>query len=123
MSNNYSQCTPDTALETTKEEGKRLCELLNSEDDGDYHGFQGELIYEDDTCEFYMYADDGMYVEDLPEEFLKELGKLIAKNNRGFLTFGYACTCDKMRPGEFGGGEFRITKAGEVVYPEIVYAK
>jgi len=119
MANNYSQCTPVEALKASKKEAHALIELLHAgqEETDDPHGYTGEY-YENDN-QFYMYAEDYENSENLPESFLKELGKLIAKTRRKYWEFGYAFTCDKMRPGEFGGGQFRIHTDGRIEYPEI----
>jgi len=119
MADNYTQCTPECALKATKEEADNLIKLLDNQDiENDVcHGFRGE--YYEETGKFYMFAEDNTNEGDLSEEFLKTLGKLIKKNTLPYLEFGYACTCSKMRPGEFGGGYFRINTKGEILYPEL----
>lgn len=132
MANNYAQCTPHTSLECTKEQALKLIDILELEVEGqeDYvndiygepneHGFKGEY-YEDGT--FYMYSEDYFDTDYLPKEFTKELGKIIRENDLPYLEFGYAITCDKLRPGEFGGGNFRIYPDSKVLYPTITWDK
>jgi len=115
MADNYYQCTPVTSLKASKKEAEELIGMLESNSEEEYHGFRGEY-YEEDN-EFYMYCEDGGDADELPEEFLKKLGQLISKTGRKFLEFGYAFYCSKMRPGEFGGGRFRIDTDGNIHYP------
>lgn len=70
--------------------------------DSDYIGPSGEKLY-------YLYAETGAggwaleflgwVIQDMPEEIR-------------FISFEYACTCDKMRPGEFGGGAWFVHRGG-----------
>lgn len=118
MANNYCQCTPDRALKVTEKEAellKTLMELPETEDDR--HGFRSEYY----DGRFYMFAEEYTNEDNLPKEFLKELGKIIAKNKMKFLEFGYAVFCSKLRPGEFGGGSFRVTSTGKILYPKITW--
>ena len=117
MANNYYQCTPVQALKVTRKEAVELIDLLNPEEEDTFHGFIGEHYEKENT--FYMYCEEGGDPDELPKPFLKKLGKLIAKNKLKYLEFGYCFYCDKMRPGEFGGGEFRISIKGEIIYPKI----
>ena len=116
MADNYYQCTPVQALKATREESVKLIELLQDDEESDrYNGFTGE--YYDKDGQFYMYAEDSGDTDGFSEDFLAELGKLIAKNRMLYLEFGYAFTCSKMHPGDFGGGRFRIYVDGTLVYP------
>lgn len=70
--------------------------------DPDLVGPAGEKLY-------YLYSESGFgdwtveffswVLEDMPEEIR-------------FISFEYACTCSKMRPGEFGGGAWFIHRGG-----------
>jgi len=119
MANNYSQVAAVTTLVCTEEEATIIKELLaKSEEEGDtYHGFTTEFS----RGELYLFAEESGTPEELPEEALEFIGKLITKNNLPYLEFGYAFTCSKMRPGEFGGGQFRIYPSGVIVWPGIVW--
>lgn len=71
-------------------------------DDPDLVGSAGEKLY-------YLYSEEGFggwaleflswVIQDMPEQIR-------------FITFEYACTCSKMRPGEFGGGAWFIHRGG-----------
>jgi len=120
MANNYVQCTPAQALKATKEEADILIRLAEqSEDECNIHGFTFEYYKKHKS--FYMYAGGCGDENNLPEPFLTALGKLIQKNKLPYLIFGNAFTCDKMHPGQFGGGSFRIHTDGYVEHPEIVW--
>jgi len=122
MANSYSQCTPECVLKATKKEAENLIKLAQyteeQEDAGEYHGFSFEYYNG-----FYMYAEDNFDVSYFGTDFLKALGKLIKKNKMEYLLFGYAYTCSKLRPGEFGGGEFRIYTDGKIKYPTIIWPR
>jgi len=120
MSNNYFQCTPTNSLKATKEESDELRALLEEAGEDVFHGCTIE--YDENSKYFYLYFEEGEPSE-LPTPFLKTLGKLIRKNRMRYLEFGYAVYCDKMEPGEFNGGSFRITSGGKFWYPTITWEK
>lgn len=123
MANSYTQATPEDPLKCTREEHEALVEALNNIEepiDENDHGFVIDP-YSEKHGEFYFYAEEYCNESGLPDKFLELLGKLIEKNNQDFLRVGISWGCDKMRPGEFGGSEFRIYKDGSLVYPKIVY--
>jgi hypothetical protein len=118
MANNYTTYTADDELLCDAHTFGELRELIEEEvDEDDSHDFVLSLC----DGKLHMYAELAGNTDYLPEPFLKRLGALIAANGRDFWQFGYADTCDKMRPGSHGGGQMRITKEGEVVYPTVIW--
>lgn len=117
MADNYWQCTPTQDLAATKEEATALHLALAPGQDFDYdHGFQIE--FDKDEGRVYVFAEAYGDPWSLSEAATKLLGVLIEREGLPYLEFGYAFTCSKMRPGEFGGGKFRIYPDGSLVFPE-----
>lgn len=120
MANNYTQHAANQTLIGCKETYDILLKGLE-EDEDQYHGFSLDFypIADDpNSGEIYLYAEEVGNPDDLPQSFLELLGGLIENNKLQYLEIGFACTCDKMRVGEFGGGSYRINTKGDIVYPE-----
>ncbi len=129
MSNSYSQHAMEFPLKGDFIEFEKLKALLDSDREKEEnanrsHGFEIEFIKDNDLetiGEIHLYAEHFGDVDDLPSSFRKALGKLIKKNGLPWLQFGYACYADKMRPSEFGGGDYRIDTKGNIIYPLIIW--
>jgi hypothetical protein len=114
----------DSFLKCSKEEHAALVRALGtgSDERDQWHGFEA-CEWSENAPEFYMYAKEHGEVDELPAEFLELLGRLMPANHRKYVEIGTAFYCDKMRPGEFGGTECRITPEGKIIRPEIVWPK
>jgi len=124
MANNYSQHAMHDTLQCSKEDFENLHTLLeNCEDAG--HGFTIEFYPDGDEAtengQLYIFAEDIGNEDALSDEFLDALSKIIKKNNLSYIVLGVAHTCSKMRPGDFGGGDYRITAKGGFSYPQIIW--
>ena len=64
-----------------------------------------------DGGDFYLYVEEGG-AGDAHAIFLQWVLTTIQEDQFPFITFEYANVCDKMRPGEFGGGAWFITRTG-----------
>jgi hypothetical protein len=63
----------------------------------------------------YLCTGESSTPDDLSEEFLKALGKLIGAAGLPYLEVGCAFTCDKYRAGSHGGNDFRIYPDGRLI--------
>jgi hypothetical protein len=123
MANNYTQYAIQDTLKCSQKDAEKLQDLLDACNDNG-HGFDMEFYPSEKDSkigELHIYAESNGNPDAFSDEFLNTLGKIIKKDSSPYITLGYAFTCDKMRPGDFGGGELRITDKGEFIYPKIVW--
>ena len=126
MANNYSQATMGGTIPCNRDEYLGLIRALDKgQDNEDYepHGFTAVPFHNPDYRYFYMCSGESCNVDALPKPFLKLLGRLLARNKMRYVSIGVAYTCDKPRPGEFGGYECRITSKGKLVWPTVTWPK
>lgn len=125
MANNDCQCTAYDSLACSRKDADDLAELLEENPEVDeYHGFCLEIDDTDsENISVYLYAEDFGATESLSKQFLDKLGQIIAANNLPYLEFGYAFTCSRLRPGEFGGGTFRVYTDGKLEYPVTTFPR
>jgi len=64
----------------------------------------------DTTGLYYLYSEMG--AGDLELAFLQWLLERLDPADYPYITYEYAMTCSKMRPGEFGGGAWFLTRNG-----------
>jgi len=120
MADYYTTIVATESLQCSQEQYERLLEIL--EDDAlteFFHGFGIEL----DEDSLYITAEDNGDPDALPEQFLQEIGKLLQEQGSPYLEFAMSFTCSKLRQDGFGGGYFRITSQGKLVFPELVWPK
>jgi hypothetical protein len=134
MANNYSQHAANQVLIGSKKVYDELLALLEKEEgkiggedrDDICNGFSlgfYPIAGNPNSGEIYLFAEESGNEGDLSDEFLKAFGKLIEANKLPYLEIGFSCTCDKMRVGEFGGGSYRITNKGKMIFPKITWPK
>ena len=74
------------------------------------HDYSPGLDYEPDGDRYYLFAEDSLGDADL--EWLEWVLSTLPEDEVPYITVEYAHTCSKMRPGEFGGGAWFITREG-----------
>lgn len=118
MTNYASPATAEIAVPMSEDEFNGLGEMLARAGEEDrFHGLSSEW----DGGGGYFYAEEGLSIEELPEDFLKTLGGYLTRASLPYLEFGVAYTCDKMRPGSHGGTFLRIMPDGSIAAPELVW--
>ncbi len=122
MANNYFEIVGDETIPCSEELFKKLEEALTceGESDGDDEAYDEDSYDHGMTVDYYngsvhMYSEMNGDLDQLPPAAIEVIKQILAKAGRPHWQFGYHYYCDKMRPGEFGGGFFRIMAAGEVV--------
>jgi len=121
MANYYTTIVATETLKCSEEQYERLQEVLEDDSVTAFsHGFVVELC-EDNRL--YITAEDNGDPDALPEQFLQEIGKLLQEQGSPYLEFAMSFTCSKLRQDGFGGGYFRITSQGKLVFPELVWPK
>ena len=109
--NYYTKVSAETSLTVTADEYTELVHALEADEDSD-HGFT--LIFESERKLLFVKAEDSGDWDQLPEEFLILLGKLIASNGLNFLEFGVCFDADRVVPQSCGGTAFRVYSNGEL---------
>ena len=114
MANNYSYCTvePNIPKDLLTPDQIKLLEcsgfVLENCSNGSYYLYADSCLIEDkEYLEEIVQVCEGERIE--PVLWYDLLESLITEELKEFCIMG-AYTCDKMRPGEFGGWVCRITK-------------
>ncbi len=115
MANNYVIHTANDSIKCSEEMAGQLSRLL--EEGRDDHGFEADF----GDGRFYVFAEQSGTPDELPKAFLAKFGEALKAAGLQFLEFGYACTCDRCRPGSHSGGSYRICADGTIVWPETVW--
>lgn len=134
MPDYFTDITAAETLKCTAEEASVLIRALIG--DGELQEIDGgeglrathsdsrvSLEYDCRDAEAYIFGEDHVDIDQVPERFLKALGALLKKQGKDYLEFGYANTCSKHCPDSHDGGRFRIDANGHFSEPKIVWPK
>lgn len=119
MADYYTIIAATETLSCTQKQFEELLECLGDEAPGDeaYHGFSIEMCH----GEAFIFAEECGNPEDLPERFLEKLGQMLHEQGKPYLEFAMSFTCSKLRQDGFGGGYFRVTDKGKLVFAKIAW--
>lgn len=131
MPENYTTITAENTIKCTREEAEALMRTLTNTIPTQPDSEQVITVTHESAClsiefdtrdnEIYFFAEDYGNVDEIPHEFLTELGRILTRLNKPYIEFGVAFHASKAYPGSSGGTAFRITKDGEVIEPEVVW--
>ncbi len=79
--------------------------------------------YDRRAAEIYVFGEDHVDLDQIPEAFLRALGALLRKQGKDYLEFGYANTCSKHCPDSHSGGRFRIDANGRIIEPKLSWPR
>ncbi len=111
---------------------KRALAIESHDDpsDDEEHGFElefweagGSHDLESTKSSVYLFSTEMSAPENLPEKFLKLMGKLLKKAKKKHLQIGVAWTADRCTPGSHGGHFVRITPKGKLIQAELAWPK
>lgn len=134
MPDYFTDITAAETLKCTPEEANALIRaLVGNETPEEIDSGEGlrathsnslvSVEYDRKSEEIYVYGEDHVDIDQVPERFLKALGALLNKRGKAHLEFGYANTCSKHCPDSHDGGRFRIDASGHFIEPKIVWPK
>lgn len=110
----------DAVIPCTDAEGKEIKKRLEqATENGLYHGIECEL----DSTGIYFFAEESACLDELPDEVIEMVGKLLAKAKMKYVTFQMAFTSSRMAPDSQGGTYARILANGTMVWPKLVWPK
>ena len=132
MPDYFTDLTATETLKCTPEEANVLIHaLIGDEKPEEIDGGVGlrathsdslvSVEYDRKSAEIYIYGEDHVDVDQMPDRFLKAVGTLLKKRDKDYLEFGYANTCSKHCPDSHDGGRFRIDTRGHVIVPKIMW--
>ena len=134
MPDYFTDITAQEAITCRPEDADVLIKALlgpeKAEDlDGD-HGLRAthadsllSLEYDRRSAEIYLFGEDHVDLDQIPQAFLSALGALLRKQGKEYLEFGYANTCTRHCPDSHGGGRFRIDTNGRIIEPRVVWPR
>jgi hypothetical protein len=80
-----------------------------------------DIDFEWKNGQLYAYSHDWGNPDLLDRDVLEVVGQILQEANLPYWEFGYAYYSDKQRPDSCGGGSFRITRGGDVVWGKTVW--
>ena len=134
MPDYFTDLTATETLNCTAEEANVLIHaLIGDEKPEEIDGGAGlrathsdslvSVEYDRKSADIYIYGEDHVDIDQVPEGFLKAVGALLEKRGKDYLEFGYANTCSKHCPDSHDGGRFRIDNHGRVIEPKVMWPK
>jgi hypothetical protein len=116
MANNYSQAVATNTIPCSRELYQELEGVLEEEveDLEEEHGFEVDL--EEGQLHMFTRSECSWEVHALPLRAREIMGRILEAAQLPWWEFGYHFYCDKARPGEFGGGRFRIHRDGSIEF-------
>ncbi len=134
MPDYFTDITAQEAIKCAPEEADALIKaLLGREQPQAIDGGRGlrathadsllSVEYDRRAAEIYIFGEDHVDLDQIPEAFLRAMGVLLRKQGKEYLEFGYANTCSNHCPDSHGGGRFRIDTAGRVIEPKVIWTR
>jgi len=127
MPNYRTDASSECIVPCTHEQYSKLSELLHDPDGQpeDSHDFTVDWVdarFGHAAGLYLCSIDDGSAQPDnLPVNFLVELGKLLSEAEIPHLSIGLAYTCTTNTVGSHGGETLRLYPNGALVYPQVLW--
>lgn len=129
MANSYSLGAAKETLRCGRVEASALEEALGEDEENDrFHGIEMEYDEDEDGehihhGELLLHSTWNFDPSRLSPHTMGIIGEILAFNEKEFIEIGVALTCDKTRPGNFGGLYCRIYADGTFRYAELDWEK
>jgi len=133
MSNHYTEMTANESIKATDAEFKELSNFPGVEEISDStvkHIASGLLIeYNRNKSktnsllsnDLYLYAEESFDYAELPVEFTKIIGKILANHGKEYLECGISLRSDKYSPHSHGGTYIRFLQDGSIIEPTFIW--
>jgi hypothetical protein len=119
MTNCYVIATAETEIPCRLEDYMELHNLLGAEEPS--HGMTFAWREDAEGGKLYAFTEDSCDPYELSQPVRDVLVRIMRAANLSYWEFGYAWYSDRPKVSSAGGGSFRITAEGDVVYASLVF--